>query len=53
MHKYHKISNIFERDCTRGKSGVLLDGVYTSPELELLADCPVWRFTEKVSRPLR
>ena len=48
MHKYHKIPNIFERDCTRGKSGVLLGGVYTSPELELLADCPVWRFTEKV-----
>lgn len=48
MHKYHKIPNIFERDCTRGKNGVLLDGVYTSPELELLADCPVWRFTEKV-----
>lgn len=48
MHKYHKIPNIFERDCTRGKNGVLLDGVYTSPELALLADCPVWRFTEKV-----
>ena len=48
MHKYHKIPNIFERDCTRGKKGVLLDGVYTSPELELLADHPVWRFTEKV-----
>lgn len=48
MHKYQKIPNIFERDCTQGKNGQLLDAAYTSPELEMLAESPIWIFTEKV-----
>lgn len=41
MHKYHKIPNIFERDCTRGKNGALLsedapmEGVVAKPMVDL------------------
>ena len=48
MHKYQKIPNIFERDATPGAGGKLIPNAFTSPELELLGEQPVWYFTEKV-----
>lgn len=46
MKKYHKIQTVFKRD-PKTKFKTLLEGSYSSPELEFLADNQ-WVFTEKV-----
>ena len=46
MNEYHKIQTIYKRDpATNHKT--LLDGEYSTPEFEYLADLE-WEFTEKV-----
>lgn len=44
MSEYHKIPNVFKRDEQTNK---IMDGVWTSPELEFTQNC-VWEATEKV-----
>jgi len=46
MIEYHKIQNVFKRDMTKPNSP-LMEGVWTSPELEYLSN-NLWYFTEKV-----
>lgn len=50
METYHKIQTLFKRDMDgslTGKKGKMMEGVWTTPELEYLADKP-WNFREKV-----
>lgn len=50
MEEYHKIQTLFKRDMDgsiTGKKGKMLEGQWTTPELEYLAD-KTWEFTEKV-----
>lgn len=46
MSEYHKIQTLFKRDM-ESKSKTLLEGQWTLPEFEYLANNP-WVFTEKV-----
>ena len=46
MNEYHKIQTVFKRDIAT-KHKTLLDGQWTIPEFEYLANNP-WTFTEKV-----
>ena len=45
MNEYHKIQTVFKRNMTN--KGKIIDGAWTLPELEFLAD-NTWVFTEKV-----
>lgn len=50
METYHKIQTLFKRDMDgslTGKKGKMIEGAWTTPELEYLAD-KKWQFTEKV-----
>lgn len=50
MQEYHKIQTLFKRDMDgsiTGKKGKMLEGQWTTPELEYLAGNE-WEFTEKV-----
>lgn len=50
METYHKIQTLFKRDMDgslTGKKGKMIEGEWTTPELEYLAD-KEWEFTEKV-----
>lgn len=50
METYHKIQTLFKRDLDgslTGKKGKMIEGRWTTPELEYLADNE-WEFTEKV-----
>lgn len=50
MEIYHKIQTLFKRDMDgsiTGKKGKMMEGEWTTPELEYLAD-KEWEFTEKV-----
>src|SRR5690606_5527659 len=50
METYHKIQTLFKRDLDgsiTGKKGKMLEGKWTTPELEYLANNE-WEFTEKV-----
>lgn len=50
MEEYHKIQTLFKRDMygsITGKKGKMIEGEWTTPELEYLAD-KEWEFTEKV-----
>lgn len=50
METYHKIQTLFKRDMDgsiTGQKGKMLEGQWTTPELEYLAD-KEWEFTEKV-----
>lgn len=50
METYHKIQSIFKRDLDgslTGKKGKMIEGAWTTPELEYLANTE-WEFTEKV-----
>lgn len=50
METYHKIQTLFKRDLDgslTGKKGKMIEGEWTTPELEYLADNQ-WEFTEKV-----
>lgn len=50
METYHKIQTLFKRDLDgslTGKKGKMIEGQWTTPELEYLAD-KEWEFTEKV-----
>lgn len=46
LNEYHKIQTIFKRNMS-GKRKTLIEGEWTLPEFEYLAD-NVWTFTEKV-----
>lgn len=46
MTEYHKIQSLFKRDMA-SKQKTLIDGAWTLPEFEYLAD-NAWTFTEKV-----
>jgi len=46
MNTYHKIQTVFKRDPDNNYK-TLLEGQFSRPEFEYLADC-VWVFTEKV-----
>src|SRR5687768_13940511 len=46
MNQYHKIQPPFKRDKQPPKN-ILLGDWYT-PEIEALAELPIWQFTEKV-----
>lgn len=46
MKEYHKIQTVFKRD-PENRMKTLLDGEYSTPEFEYLAECE-WVFTEKV-----
>lgn len=46
MTEYHKIQSLFKRDMS-SKHKTLIEGEWTLPEFEYLADCD-WTFTEKV-----
>lgn len=50
METYHKIQTLFKRDMDgslTGQKGKMIEGAWTTPELEYLADNE-WEFTEKV-----
>lgn len=50
METYHKIQTLFKRDLDgsiTGQKGKMLEGQWTTPELEYLSD-KEWEFTEKV-----
>jgi len=50
METYHKIQTLFKRDMDgsiTGKKGKMIEGEWTTPELEYLAGLE-WEFTEKV-----
>lgn len=49
METYHKIQTLFKRDLNgfHGKKGRMIEGAWTTPELEYLANNE-WEFTEKV-----
>ena len=50
METYHKIQTLFKRDMDgslTGQKGKMIEGEWTTPELEYLADRQ-WEFTEKV-----
>lgn len=50
MEEYHKIQTLFKRDMDgsiTGKKGKMMEGEWTTPELEYLAGNE-WEFTEKV-----
>lgn len=50
METYHKIQTLFKRDMDgsiTGQKGKMIEGEWTTPELEFLAGSP-WEFTEKV-----
>jgi hypothetical protein len=50
MREYHKIQTLFKRDMDgslTGKKGKMIEGAWTTPELEYLAGNQ-WEFTEKV-----
>lgn len=46
MKAYHKIQSVFKRDM-ENKPRLLIDGAWTLPEFEYLADCE-WLWTDKV-----
>lgn len=45
--QYLKIQSLFQRD-PETKYKTLLEGIYSTPEFESLAQTPIWRFEEKV-----
>ena len=47
MNEYHKIQTVFKRDMETRNGKTLLEGQWTLPEFEYLAD-NTWVFTEKV-----
>lgn len=45
VSKYHKINSVWKRDSERNM--VIIEGEYSSPEFQLLANC-AWEWTEKI-----